>query len=124
LVLGAALIPAPASAQTITEPAVNGANSSVSTAATTIIAAPGAGYRLFIGAVQCGRTDTGTVAIIVTFNDPAATVLVLGDSGGGGGNNAVFSPPLPMPANTPLTFAASSGVATVYCNAQGWKRGA
>jgi hypothetical protein len=54
------------------------------------------------------------------LNDDGGTVIGLPNSGGGGGSNVVFASPLTVPAATALTFTASSGVTTVYCNAQGF----
>ncbi len=110
----------PARAQTVAFPLVSGAASATGTGATEIIAAP-ATLKLYITAVQCGRDDAGTTAIRVTFNDSAATVLVLPNSGGGGGNNANFTAsPLTVAATTHFTFTASAGTTTVRCSAQGY----
>jgi hypothetical protein len=100
---------------------VSGSGSATGTGATTIIAAPSTGLRIYVTAVQCGRTDAGTTAIYVTLNDTSSTVLVLPNAGNGGGNNISFpATPLTMARATALTFTASSGVSTVYCDAQGY----
>jgi hypothetical protein len=101
-----------------TENLASGSGSSTDTAAHTIIAAPSATRRLYITAVECGRTDAGTTAIRVTLNDDGTTVIVLPNAGNGGGSN--FSSPLTVAAATAFKFTASSGVTTVYCNAQGF----
>jgi hypothetical protein len=126
LAAGLALAAASAQAQSVL-PWVSGSASSTNTAAHTIIAAPnnpGApdSVALQITGVQCGRTDAGTAAITVTFNDTNATVLVLPNGGGGGGNNAVFLSPISPGPTTAFTFTASSGTSTVTCNAQGFLR--
>jgi hypothetical protein len=97
----------------------SGSASATGTAATTIIAAPTAG-KLYVGGVQCGRTDSGTSASYVTLNDSASTILVLTNNGGGGGNNQAYSPPLIVAAMTALTFTSSASLTTVYCNAQAY----
>lgn len=99
------------------------ASISTSTAPVTIIAF-GAGwntaYQLHINGVQCGRNDTGTSAIKVTFNDIASTVMVLPNSGHGGQAVADFPSPLQLNPNTALTGQISASVSTVYCSAQGF----
>lgn len=100
---------------------VRGSGNSTGTGATTIIAAQGAGVTMRISSIQCGRTDGGTTGDFVTLNDSASTVVVVPNTGGGGGNNIIFSIPLLVAANTAFTFAANSGVTTMYCNAQGFK---
>jgi hypothetical protein len=96
---------------------VSGSGSGTDTAAHTIIAAPtsASARRIYVTSAQCFRTDAGTTAIRVTLNDDGGTVIGLPNSGGGGGSN-----PLTVPAATALTFTASSGVTSVYCNAQGF----
>ena len=99
---------------------IEGSGSATGTGATTIIAAvTPASLRMYIESVQCGRNDGGTSAIFVTFNDLNSTIMVVPNNGGGGGNNMVFGDPLIVAANTAFTFTASSGVSTLYCNAQG-----
>jgi hypothetical protein len=101
---------------------VSGSGSGTDTAAHTIIATPTSpsARRIYVSSVQCFRTDAGTTAIRVTLNDDASTVIGLPNSGGGGGSNLVFASPLTVPAATALTFTASTGTSTVYCNAQGF----
>ncbi len=99
---------------------VRGSASATGTGATTIIAAQGASVKTYITDVECGRSDAGTAAIIVTFSDSASTILVLPNSGGGGGNNKTFNVPLVTAANTAFTFTAGTGTTTVYCSAQGF----
>jgi hypothetical protein len=102
---------------------VSGAASTTSTTAANIIAF-GAGwnttYGIHINGIQCARTDTGTSAIKVTFNDTASTVMVLPNSGGGGGNAMVFVSPLQVAADTAFTMTISTNTSTVYCSAQGF----
>ena len=97
---------------------VSGSASATGTSQTTIIAAPPGTRVNYITAVQCGRSDTGTSAIFVTFNDDASTIMVLPNSGGGGANNLTF--PNPLMVAGAFKFTASAGVKTLYCNAQGY----
>jgi hypothetical protein len=100
---------------------VSGSGSGTDTAAHTIIAAPSVtGWRFYINSAQCGRTDAGTSASRVTFNDDASTVVVLPNAGNGGGSNVVFSVPLTVPRTTAFTMTSSASISTVYCNAQGF----
>jgi hypothetical protein len=85
---------ATAHAQSRLDNLISGSASATGTSQTTIIAAPSGTRVNYITAVQCGRTDTGTSAIFVTFNDDASTVMVLPNSGGGGGSNMTFPNPL------------------------------
>lgn len=102
------------------ESMVRGSVTGTDTAAHTIIAAGGASVKTYITDIECGRSDTGTAAIILTFSDAAATILVLPNSGGGGGNNKTFNVPLVTAANTAFTFTSGTSTSTVYCSAQGF----
>jgi hypothetical protein len=112
--------------KTITSPYANrenyarGSASSTGTTATTLLAAAGSGIKNYVTDIECGRTDTGTSAIYVTFSDSASTIFVLPDSGGGGGNDKSFNVPLATAANTAFTFTSSAATSTVYCSAQGY----
>jgi hypothetical protein len=99
---------------------VSGAGSATDTSATTIIAAVSNVRRIYVTAAQCGRTDAGTTAVRVTFNDDAATVMVLPNSGGGGFVPVVFPSPLTVAASSGFKFTASGSISTIYCNAQGF----
>jgi hypothetical protein len=106
--------------QPITSNLVSGSASATGTSATTIIAAPTTTRLIYVTAVQCGRNDTGTTASYVTFNDNAATIMVLPNSGGGGANTMTLSHPLVVPAATAFKFTSSASISTVYCNARGF----
>jgi hypothetical protein len=99
---------------------VSGSGNATTTAQTTIIAAPPGTRRLYIRSIECGRTDAGTTAISVVFSDDALSVLVVPNSGGGGGNSLALGSPLTVAAGAAFRFTASSGVTTLYCNAQGF----
>ena len=100
---------------------VRGAASATGTGATTVIASAGGSLKNYITDVECGRTDAGSTAAYVTFNDSASTILVLPNGGGGGGNNKTFNVPIVTAAATAFTFTSSASITTVYCNAQGFK---
>lgn len=111
----------PVSAQTPKGNYVFGTGSGTDTAAHTIISSPGTSLRIYVTGVQCARTDAGTTAIFLTLNDDKSSVIVLPNAGNGGGNNMSFGAGvITVARGTALTFTASSGVSTVYCNAQGY----
>jgi hypothetical protein len=121
LMLAVLAVPPAHAQQPVTSNLVSGAGSTTGTGATTIIAAPTTTRRIYVTAVQCGRTDAGTTGIYVTLNDNASTIIVVPNTAGGGGNNMPFPSPLTVPAATALTFTSSGpGVSTLYCNAQGF----
>jgi len=105
----------------VKENMVRGMASTALTTALQLLPPSGSGLKTYIPDVQCGRTDAGTTAITVIFNDTATSVLILPNNGGGGGNNQHFSVPLVTAANATFTFAPSVAIATVVCNAQGYK---
>ena len=110
----------PAQAQTPKGNYVFGSGNTTGTGATTIISSPGTSLRSYVTGVQCGRTDAGTSAIFVTLNDDKSTIVVVPNAGGGGGNNMTFGTgAITVARGTALTFTPSSGVTTLYCNAQG-----
>ena len=99
---------------------VGGSATATGTAATTIIAAGGASVKTYVTDVECGRTDAGSTAVYVTFNDSHSTILVLPNSGGGGGHDKTFETPLATAAATAFTFTSSASISTIYCSAQGF----
>jgi hypothetical protein len=69
-----ALSPSARAQQPPTSNLVSGSGNATTTAQTTIIAAPTGTRRLYIRSVECGRSDAGTTAISVSFNDDGSTV--------------------------------------------------
>jgi hypothetical protein len=99
---------------------VRGMASTSSTLSVSLIGPQGSNVKTYITDIQCGRTDAGTTALAVTFNDNANTVMVLPNNGGGGGNNISPKIPLVTAANATFTFSSSISVGTLICNAQGF----
>lgn len=97
---------------------IRGSANAVSTTAVGLLGAQGTSVKIYVTDVQCGRTDAGTTAIAVTFNDNATTVLVIPNNGGGGGNNISPKIPLVTNANASFTFASNVSISTLFCNAQ------
>jgi hypothetical protein len=103
-------------------PPVAGSATTTGTTAVTIIPAyPDTNRRLVITSLQCGRTDAGTTAITLTFNDLNNSVIVL-PPGAGASQNMNFHPDagLRLPLNTGLTMTSSAAINAVFCNAQGY----
>jgi hypothetical protein len=99
---------------------VRGSASTSSTLSVGLIGPQGSGVKAYITDIQCGRSDAGTSALIVTFNDNANSVMILPNNGGGSGNNFTPKIPLVTAANATFTMASSLSVGTLFCNAQGF----
>lgn len=93
-----------------------------STGTVNVLAASGtAGIKEYMTGIQMGRSDAGTTAITAVVTDATSTyTFVVPNNGGGGGNNITFPTPIAFAANHAVTCAASSGVTTFYCTAQGY----
>lgn len=100
---------------------VNGTATSTDTSAHSIIAAGATGIKNYITGVQCGRTDTGTSPIVITFSDANSTKMIIPAAGNGGANNMDFLSPIATATATAFTFTSGTGVTTAYCNAQGYQ---
>jgi hypothetical protein len=94
---------------------VRGSASSTDASAHTLLPAAGSGVKNYVTGLQCSNTSATSVTI--TVSSSASGVFVVP---AGGGTNPTFPVPLVTAANTAFTFTASSGVTTLYCNAQGY----
>ena len=101
----------------IKELMVRGTTTSTDTSAHTIIASAGGSLKNYITALQCGRTDAGATAIVLTLSDAASTVVILPS---GGATNILFPIPLATAAATAFQVTSGTGVSTLYCSAQGY----
>lgn len=101
----------------IKELMVRGTTTSTDTSAHTIIASAGGSLKNYITALQCGRTDAGATAIVLTLSDAASTVVILPS---GGATNIQFPIPLATAAATAFQVTSGTGVSTLYCSAQGY----
>lgn len=102
---------------------LRGNATSINTSATTLIAAQGAGIKIYVTDLACSRNDAGTSADTVTLNDTESTgnwSLDIPNVGGGGGFIKQFETPLVVAANTALTFQMSAGITTARCSAGGY----
>jgi hypothetical protein len=100
---------------------LRGSASQTATSATTLIAAQGAGVKIYVTGVQCSNTtgvpSSTTASPYVTLNDTGSSIVVVPPSGG---DNLTFTTPLAVAANTAFTFTPSAATSTIYCNAQGY----
>jgi hypothetical protein len=94
---------------------VRGSSTQATVAATTVIAAPAAGSRLYINAMQIG--NSGTTTNVVTLNDTVTSQFV---NPANSGSNIVFPVPLVIAAATALIATPSVTTANTVINAQGY----
>ena len=79
------------------------------------------GLRIYVTGVQCGRTDAGTSAIFVTLNDDEVDHRCRAQCRRRRRQQYHVLPGRDhVGRRTALTFTPSSGVTTLYCNAQGY----
>jgi hypothetical protein len=100
------------------ENTVDGTASATGTSDTSVIAAPGAGLRLYITTIVIHNSSTTDA--YVNIKDGSTTKLVVPAPGRAG---AVINLPVPLrlTANTALQFASSASVTTMYVSAVGFK---
>jgi hypothetical protein len=94
---------------------VQGKGTQTSTTATTIIAAQGAGVKIYVTSIQCG--NSGASASTIALNDTSGFTMM---NPAGGGFTTTLPVPLVVAANTALQFTPSSASTTQICNAQGY----
>lgn len=99
---------------------LNGTGNATGTADTAVIAAQGAGIRIYVTSLFiCNTSSTNTY---VNIKDGATAKLVIPAPANSG---AVISLPIPLKltANTALNFASGGAVTTMYVSAVGYKSG-
>lgn len=102
----------------IPEVQLSGVNSATTTGNTSVIAAQGAGTRLYITSVAVANSSAGTNSIIEIKS--ATTVVYRTACPAGGGSNLTFDPPLRCGDNEALQMAALTAATTIYFSANGY----
>lgn len=100
---------------------VQGSASATSTAAQSIIPAPGAGYKLIIASLQLanGHASTGTGVKFQSASNDITSYLACPPAWSGG--NVSLAGFLVCNENEAFRMVCQAGVSTIYCSAQGWK---
>jgi hypothetical protein len=97
----------------------NGALTKSSTGAADLIAAPGAGTRLYITSISASNTNA-TTAVRVDFLDGATTIASFQLAKAGGGVAYTLPTPVRLSDNTALRVDLSAAVTDVRFSAQGY----
>ena len=97
---------------------LNGVASATGTADTSVIAAQGAGIRIYVTSISIANSSA-TTGTIVEIKD-GTTVIWRTIARAEGGSNITFDPPLRLTANTILNMAALTAATTVYFSAHGY----
>lgn len=111
------------SGKQITSPYANrenwasGTASATGTSSTSLIAAQGAGLKIYAW-VSCGNTGATTTAVAIQNGSGGTTLATIIVPAGGGNNDSGPIPLTGMSANTGLYFASGSSTTTLYCNAR------
>jgi hypothetical protein len=101
---------------------VSGTASQIGTTATTVLAAPGANFRIYLHSMFCG--NSGSAPSQITLNNTPTTGVVGTNSDQfpnppGFGNNRRYDPPLVFALNTAVQFTPSVANTTQICTAIG-----
>ncbi len=102
----------------IPEQQIGGVASTTGTSDTTVIAAQGAGIRLYVTAISIANSSATDV--IVEVKD-GTTVIWRTAAPQKGGSNLRFDPPLRLTANTALNMASLTAASTIYFSANGYR---
>ncbi len=99
------------------ERSVDGTASATDTANTSVIAAPGAGLRIYVTSVVVSNESSTDTAVLLKS---ATTTRLRLPAPNKGGCTLTFPVPLRLGDNEALQFAAAAGVTTVYVSAAGY----
>lgn len=102
----------------IPEQQVGGVASTTGTSDATVIAAQGAGVRLYVTAISVANSSS--IDAIVEIKD-GTTVIWRTAAPQKGGSNMRFDPPLRLSANTALNLASLTAASTIYFSANGYR---
>lgn len=97
---------------------LNGSGNATGTADTAVIAAQGAGVKIYVTSVTVANTSATNT--YVNLKDGATTKLVVSAPANGGATWS-FPVPLVISANTAFNFASGASVTTMYVSALGYK---
>jgi hypothetical protein len=101
----------------VPEVTLDGTASATNTSDTAVIAAQGAGVRIYVTTLVLANSSSTNITVTIKSATTAKMVVPVPANGG------VVVPlpkPLRLAANEALNFAASSGVTTAYCSAVGY----
>lgn len=100
---------------------ISGTNTSTGTSGVSVIAAQGAGVKIYVTGIFCANTGS-TTSLITIQQDPAGspTTLAYTINPNGGGSNLVFNPPLVVAANKAVGFTPGSASTTQYVTITGY----
>ncbi|MGE0116814.1 MAG: hypothetical protein AB7S71_14840 [Dongiaceae bacterium] len=96
---------------------ISGASSTTSTGDTSVIAAQGAGIRIYVTSLSIANSSANNPVIEIKS---ASTVIWRTIAPAGGGSNVTFDPPLRLAANEALNMASLAASTTVYFSANGY----
>lgn len=103
---------------------VNGHSGKVeNTTATQVIAAPGAGIKIYVRTIMVTNSDA-SVGTLVTIQDDSGSPVKLWEgyaASGGGGFVVTLDPPVPATANQDVDVVCGTTSAEVYCSISGFK---
>ena len=100
---------------------VSGCGTSTGTSGVSVIAAQGAGIKIYITSISAANTGAAT-SLLTIQNDPAGTPTTLWTTvnPAGGGSNFTFPTPLVATANKAVGFTAASANVTQYVCVAGY----
>lgn len=101
----------------VPEVSVDGTASATNTSDTQVIAAQGAGVRIYVTTLILANSSSTNITVTIKS---AATARLVVPVPANGGAVVPLPKPLRLAANEALNFAASSGVTTAYCSAVGF----
>ena len=101
----------------VPEVSVDGTNSATDTSNTSVIAAQGAGVRIYVTTLVLANSSSTNITVAIKS---ATTTRMTVPVPANGGVVVPLPKPLRLAANEALQFAASTGVTTAYCSAVGY----
>jgi hypothetical protein len=100
---------------------LNGVASSTGTGDTAVIAAQGAGVRIYVTAISVVNTSATNTFVEIKDGTTVMHRLAAPQIANGAPQTVTFPTPLRLTANTALNFAANTGSTTIYVSAVGYR---